>query len=144
MDLERHIVERIHGMSYFFSDQLMAKKSHYNRVAFKAPKKNGASYMYVEFIWGRNPIWMKIFTLTLIGMRGDTFISLPFTDQIIWADFLSKLSKLLEGENWHQLGYFDTLPNSLSLIKEDKTKGYEKFFSNHQNFTPKSVLSIIL
>ena len=60
--------------------------------------------MYVEFIWGWNPIWMKIFILTLIGMRGDTFISLPFSDQIMWADFLSKLSKLFEGDkidiNW--------------------------------------------
>jgi hypothetical protein len=38
--------------------------------------------------------------LTLIGMRGDTFISFSFLDQILSADFLSKLSKLFEGENW--------------------------------------------
>ena len=37
--------------------------------------------------------------LTLIGMRGDTFISLSCLDQILSADFLSKLSKLFEGEN---------------------------------------------
>jgi hypothetical protein len=37
--------------------------------------------------------------LTLIGMRGDTFISLSFFDQILSADFLSKLSKLFEDEN---------------------------------------------
>ena len=37
-------------MSYFFSDQLMAK-SHYNRVAFKAPTKIGASYMYVLYFY---------------------------------------------------------------------------------------------
>ena len=43
-------MERIHGMSYFFSDQLMAK-SHYNRVAFKAPTKIGASYMYVLYFY---------------------------------------------------------------------------------------------
>ena len=32
--------------------------------------------------------------LTLIGMRGDTFISLSFLDQILPAEFLSKISKL--------------------------------------------------
>ena len=32
--------------------------------------------------------------LTLIGMRGDTFISLSFLDPILLADFLSKISKL--------------------------------------------------
>ena len=42
--------------------------------------------------------------LTLIGMRGDTFISLSFLDQILSADILSKLYKL-----WHQSSYFDTL-----------------------------------
>ena len=31
--------------------------------------------------------------LTLIGMRGDTFISLFFLDQILSADSLSKISK---------------------------------------------------
>ena len=36
------------------------------------------------------------FYLTLIGMRGGTFISLSFLDQILSADFLSKLSKLFE------------------------------------------------
>ena len=49
--------------------------------------------------------------LTLIGMRGDTFISLSFLDQILSADILSKLSKLFDDENWHQSGYFDTLPS---------------------------------
>ena len=34
--------------------------------------------------------------LTLIGMRGDNLISLSFLDQILSADFLSKLSKLLK------------------------------------------------
>ena len=32
--------------------------------------------------------------LTLIGMRGDTFISLSFLDQILSAEFLWKISKL--------------------------------------------------
>ena len=32
--------------------------------------------------------------LTLIGMRGNTFISLFFLDQILSAEFLSKISKL--------------------------------------------------
>ena len=34
--------------------------------------------------------------LTLIGIRGATFISLSFLDQILLADFLSKLSKLFK------------------------------------------------
>ena len=62
-------------------------------------------------------IQLNISFLTLIGMRGDTFISLSFLDQILSADFLSKLSKLFEGENLHQAGYFDTLPSLLSLLK---------------------------
>ena len=36
------------------------------------------------------------------GMRDDTFISLSFLDQILSAKFLSKISKLFGGENWHQ------------------------------------------
>ena len=55
--------------------------------------------------------------LTLIDMRGDTFISLSFLDQILSADFLSKLSKHFGGENWDQSGYFDTLPSLLNLLK---------------------------
>jgi hypothetical protein len=35
--------------------------------------------------------------LTLIGMRGDTFISLYFLDQILSAEFLSTISKLFGG-----------------------------------------------
>lgn len=42
IDLERHIVERIHGLSYF-SDQL--KKSHFIGAAFKSPIKDGTMYM---------------------------------------------------------------------------------------------------
>ena len=43
------------------------------------------------------------------------FYLLVILDQILSADFLSKLSKLFEGANWHQSCYFDTLPSSLSL-----------------------------
>ena len=50
-------------------------------------------------------------------MRGDTFISLSFLDLIFSADFLSKRSKRFGGKNWHQSGYFDTLPRLLSLLK---------------------------
>ena len=53
--------------------------------------------------------------LTLIGMSGDTFISLRFLDQILSADFLLKIFKLFGGENWHQSSYFDTLPSLLSF-----------------------------
>ena len=96
--------------------------------------KKDASFVHTEFDW-LSPIlkfssfWevqfrdcilrivIKLWVLTLIGMRSDIFISLSFLDQILSADFLSKLSKLFEGENWHQLGYFDTLPCLLSLLK---------------------------
>ena len=41
-------------------------------------------------------------SLILIGMRGDTFISLYFLDQILSAEFLSTIPKLFfGGENWH-------------------------------------------
>jgi len=49
-------------------------------------------------------------------MRVDTFVSLSFLDQILSAEFLSKGSKLFWGKNWHQSGYFDTLPSLLSLL----------------------------
>jgi hypothetical protein len=34
-----------------------------------------------------------------MGMRGDTFISLSFFNQILSAEVLSNISKLFEGEN---------------------------------------------
>ena len=37
--------------------------------------------------------------LTLIGMRGDIFVSLSFLDQILSADYLSKLYKHFGGKN---------------------------------------------
>ena len=37
--------------------------------------------------------------LTLIGLRGDTFISLSILDQILSAEFLSKISKFFASEN---------------------------------------------
>ena len=46
--------------------------------------------------------------LSLIGMRGDTFISLSFSNEILSAEFLSKRSKLLGRKNY-QSSYFDTL-----------------------------------
>ena len=52
----------------------------------------------------------KLMYLTLIGMRGDTFTSLSFLDEILSAEFLSKRYK-------HWSGYFDTLPSLLSLLK---------------------------
>ena len=39
---------------------------------------------------------LRLANLTLIGMRGDTFISLFFLNQICLAEFVSKISKLLE------------------------------------------------
>ena len=47
--------------------------------------------------------------LTLIGMRGDTFISLSFFDQIFSADFLSKHSKKLTsiGLFWHTAQFIE-------------------------------------
>ena len=35
---------------------------------------------------------MRDLNLTLIGMRGDNFISLPFLNRILSAEFLSKTS----------------------------------------------------
>ena len=75
-----------------------------------------------------NSCWL---VLTLIGMRGDTFISLSFLNQILSADFLSKLSKLFSGyrviltQDGHfsftqrscQLGLSLTLP-SLNCIRK--------------------------
>ena len=49
----------------------------------------------------------------LIGMRGDTFISLSFLDQILSAEFLSKNSKLFCRWKLTSIG----LIGSLSLIK---------------------------
>ena len=52
-------------------------------------------------------------------MREDTFHPfLSFLDQILLAECLSKISKKFYGEKWHQSGWFDTLPSSLSLIKK--------------------------
>ena len=48
--------------------------------------------------------WSKIDCSTIVGMRRDTFISLFFLDQILLAEFLSKISKTNGGENWHQSG----------------------------------------
>jgi hypothetical protein len=42
---------------------------------------------------------------------------LSFLDQLWSAEFLSKCSKLFGSKNWHQSGYFDTLPSLLSLFK---------------------------
>ena len=42
---------------------------------------------------------------TLIGMRGDTFISLWLLDQILSVNLLSKMPNFLGGENWHQSGW---------------------------------------
>ena len=41
-----------------------------------------------------------IYLLTLIGMRGDTFISLSFLDQILSAEFRSNI---FGGETWVNL-----------------------------------------
>ena len=38
-------------------------------------------------------------------------------DQILSAEFFQKFPNSFGWENWDQLGYFDTLPSSLSLIK---------------------------
>ena len=40
-----------------------------------------------------------IFLLTLIAMRGDTFHSLSFLDQILSSEFLSNIPNFFGGEN---------------------------------------------
>ena len=54
--------------------------------------------------------------LTLFGMRGDTFISLSFLDQILSADYLSKNFKLFWrwkftsiGLIWHPAKLIETI-----------------------------------
>ena len=54
-------------------------------------------------------------SITLIGMRGDTFISLSYLDQIFSAKFLSKISKPFS-EVKIDINWVD-LPPLLSLIK---------------------------
>ena len=73
--------------------------------------------------------WWRFIYLTLIDMRGDTFSSLSISDQSLSAEFLSKISKLFWGENWHQSGWFDTLPSSCSLIKMPLDGAKDEHFS---------------
>ena len=65
-------------------------------------------------------------------MRGDTFISFWFLDQILSADFISKLYKLFGVENWHQSSYFDTLPSLLSFLKLPLGGAKDEHFSFFQ------------
>ena len=53
----------------------------------------------------------------------------PFFDWILSAEFSSKLFKLLGGESWHQLRYFDTLLSLLILIKGGAKDGHFFFHS---------------
>ena len=67
--------------------------------------------------------------LTLIGMRGDTFISLSFLDQILSAElFIKNFQTFLEVKK------IDKLPSSSSLIKVAPicTKG-EHFLCFHSS-----------
>ena len=56
--------------------------------------------------------------LTLIGMRQGTFHALVLFEQICQLNLYQKFPNFFEGENWHQSGEFDTLPSSLSLVKD--------------------------
>ena len=47
----------------------------------------------------RNSLVRNKLVLTLIGMRQGTFHPLSFLDQILSAEFLSKISKVFGGEN---------------------------------------------
>ena len=47
----------------------------------------------------RTAFFMYLFFLTLIGMRGDTFISLSFLDQICQLNFYQKFQNCFGGEN---------------------------------------------
>jgi hypothetical protein len=53
--------------------------------------------------------------LTLIGMREGTIHPLSFLDQILSAEFISKISKLFW--RWKLTDEFDSLPSSLRLMK---------------------------
>jgi hypothetical protein len=77
----------------------------------------------------KNPSYTAL--LTLIGMRGDTFISLSFLDQILSAEFLSKRSKLFGLTS----GYFDTLSSYLSFRNCPYAKdGHFSFFQRSCQF----------
>ena len=77
--------------------------------------KNGYTD-YWAFISGGSVILniSSIQNLPLIGMRGDTFISLFFLDQILLAEFLSKISKLF----WKLI--YQKFPNFAKLIESYK------------------------
>ena len=73
-----------------------------------------------------NRFWWKDYVvvfqdaLTLIGMRGDTFISLSFLDQILTAEFLSKISKLFWRWKLTSIGWTFFL---LSNVMLNRVKG---------------------
>ena len=59
-----------------------------------------------NLLWNQRIGWpfsnYKYIFFTLMGMKGDTFISLPFLDQILSAEFLSKIPQLTAIELiWH-------------------------------------------
>ena len=69
--------------------------------------------------------------LTLIGMRGDTFMSLSFLDQILSAEFLSKNSKPFWKWKLPSLGL---IWHPAKLIESYKKYTYEYFSCFHSSY----------
>ena len=75
--------------------------------------------------WGKIPFLIRDFrqeglptTILLLFLNPNWHEGWYFYLLVIFrSDFVSKLSKLFEGENWHQSSYFDTQPSLLSLLK---------------------------
>ena len=68
--------------------------------------KSNVALSHGELSWG--PSIKDVCNLILIGMRGDTFTSLSFLDQILSAEFLSKLSKHFEVKTFKRLNRLDS------------------------------------
>ena len=90
-------------------------KSLYKKIIFKNPS---------QFLTQQNNLeslnWATCVTSIskeYPNLARDTFIPLFFLDQILSANFFQKFPNFFGGKNWHESGYFDTLPSSLSLIK---------------------------
>ena len=73
------------------------------------------SSITIKKMWMAKDFGKSIVALTLFGTGGDTFIPCPFLD-VSWI-FFKNFQTFFGGENWHQSGYFDTMPSSLSLTK---------------------------
>ena len=90
------------------------KKSEINRQTFVIWWLNSRRYRSVWYLFSC--------TLTLSG-TGQGIFCLNKNKGLCWIrffqlNFFQKFPNSFGGENWDKSGYFDTLPSSLSLIKD--------------------------